>query len=113
MAWSTSRPGQTIATGDDGSASSPSPSCWHEGHTSKYFASHPRSHRRRAAKPRRPQATTLAALRDELIARGGTYAQSLAHGKAVRMALDQVMSDEAAALREGSEVAFFPPVTGG
>ena len=29
------------------------------------------------------------------------------------MALDQVMSDEAAALSEGCEVAFFPPVTGG
>jgi sulfur-carrier protein len=55
----------------------------------------------------------LAALRDELIARGGAYAQALARGKAVRVALDQVMSDEAAALREGCEVAFFPPVTGG
>jgi molybdopterin synthase sulfur carrier subunit len=29
------------------------------------------------------------------------------------MALDQIMSGEGAALREGSEVAFFPPVTGG
>ena len=29
------------------------------------------------------------------------------------MALDQVLSDEAAALRDGAEVAFFPPVTGG
>ncbi|MDM0003680.1 molybdopterin converting factor subunit 1 [Variovorax sp. J22G73] len=59
------------------------------------------------------QADTLAALRDELIARGGAYATALARGKAVRMALDQLMSDEAAALREGCEVAFFPPVTGG
>ena len=58
-------------------------------------------------------ASTLQALRDELIARGGPYAQCLARGKAVRVALDQVMSDEAAALREGCEVAFFPPVTGG
>jgi molybdopterin synthase sulfur carrier subunit len=58
-------------------------------------------------------ASTLAALRDELIARGGRYATALARGKAVRMALDQVMSDEAAALRDGAEVAFFPPVTGG
>ena len=55
----------------------------------------------------------LAALRDELIARGGPYSQALARGKAVRVALDQVMSDESAALREGCEVAFFPPVTGG
>ena len=58
-------------------------------------------------------AATLAALRDELIARGDPYASALARGKAVRMALDQAMSDEAAALREGCEVAFFPPVTGG
>ena len=58
-------------------------------------------------------AGTLAALRDELIARGGAHAQGLARGKAVRLALDQVMSDESAALREGCEVAFFPPVTGG
>ncbi|MEO5672283.1 MAG: MoaD/ThiS family protein [Ramlibacter sp.] len=58
-------------------------------------------------------ASTLAALRDELIGRGGAYAMGLARGKAVRLALDQVMSDESAALREGCEVAFFPPVTGG
>ena len=56
---------------------------------------------------------SLGALRDELIARGEPYATALARGKAVRMALDQAMSDEAAALREGCEVAFFPPVTGG
>ena len=59
------------------------------------------------------QAATLVALRDELIARGGVHAQALARGKAVRLALDQVMADESAALREGAEVAFFPPVTGG
>ena len=58
-------------------------------------------------------ATTLGALRDELLARGGAYACALARGRAVRMALDQVLSDEAAALRDGAEVAFFPPVTGG
>ncbi len=59
------------------------------------------------------QAATLGALRDELIARGGAHAQALARGKAVRLALDQVMADESAVLREGAEVAFFPPVTGG
>lgn len=58
-------------------------------------------------------AATLGALRDELIARGGPHGQALARGKAVRVALDQVMADDAAALREGAEVAFFPPVTGG
>jgi molybdopterin synthase sulfur carrier subunit len=59
------------------------------------------------------QAATLADLRDELIARGGPHANALARGKAVRMALDQVMRPESAALRDGGEVAFFPPVTGG
>lgn len=58
-------------------------------------------------------AASLSALRDELIARGEAYADSLARGKAVRLALDQVMSDESAVLRDGCEVAFFPPVTGG
>ncbi len=59
------------------------------------------------------EAATLGALRDELIARGEPYSGALARGKAVRMALDQVMSAESAGLAEGSEVAFFPPVTGG
>ncbi len=58
-------------------------------------------------------ARDLAALRDELVARGGAYAWSLARGTAVRVALDQVMSEESAVLGEGCEVAFFPPVTGG
>lgn len=59
------------------------------------------------------QATTLAALRAELVARGGAYADVLAPGRAVRVALNQAMSDESAALIEGAEVGFFPPVTGG
>lgn len=58
-------------------------------------------------------AETLGGLRDELIARGGGHGQSLARGRAVRVALDQVMGDESQALRDGCEVAFFPPVTGG
>ena len=58
-------------------------------------------------------AATLGDLRDELIARGGAYASSLARGKAVRMALNQLLCDDAAALADGAEVAFFPPVTGG
>ena len=58
-------------------------------------------------------ADTLASLRAELLARGGNYAECLAPGRAVRVALDQVMINEAAALTDGCEVAFFPPVTGG
>lgn len=59
------------------------------------------------------RATTLMDLRDELIARGGAHSASLARGRAVRVALNQVMRDEGAALIEDCEVAFFPPVTGG
>jgi len=57
--------------------------------------------------------TTLGALRDQLIARGGEHARCLARGRAVRSALDQVMADDTARLHDGAEVAFFPPVTGG
>ncbi|MDR1969417.1 MAG: MoaD/ThiS family protein [Burkholderiaceae bacterium] len=59
------------------------------------------------------RAVTLGALRDELIARGDPHASVLARGKAVRMALDRVMSDENAPLPAQAEAAFFPPVTGG
>lgn len=56
---------------------------------------------------------TLAALRDALIAKGGEHAVRLARGRAVRCSLDLQMVDESTALRDGCEVAFFPPVTGG
>lgn len=58
-------------------------------------------------------AATLAELRDELIGRGAPWSGALKRGRAVRMALDQVMSAESAVLHPGCEVAFFPPVTGG
>jgi len=78
----------------------------------KYFASI-RESVGTGSEPLQTTATTLGALRDELIARGGAHAQSLARGRAVRVALNQVMSGEDAVLTEGCEVAFFPPVTGG
>jgi len=78
----------------------------------KYFASI-RESIGTGSEPLETKATTLGTLRDELIARGGAHAQSLARGRAVRVALNQVMSEETAALSEGCEVAFFPPVTGG
>ena len=59
------------------------------------------------------RATSLGALRDELIARGGAYAEALGRERVVRAALNQTMSDESAALVEGAEIGFFPPVTGG
>ena len=80
--------------------------------TLRYFAS-VREAIGHGSEPRETSAATLRALRDELVALGEPYAQALAPGKAVRMALDQVMVPDDADLREGCEVAFFPPVTGG
>ncbi|WP_425260103.1 molybdopterin converting factor subunit 1 [Rubrivivax sp. RP6-9] len=60
-----------------------------------------------------PAGSTVAALRDVLLARGGRHAEVLAPQRAVRCALNQVMADGGAVLEEGAEVAFFPPVTGG
>lgn len=56
---------------------------------------------------------TVAAVRDALIAQGAAHAAALARGRALRAALDQVLCDESATVREGAELAFFPPVTGG
>ncbi len=58
-------------------------------------------------------ATDVAGLRDALITRGAPYADALARGKSVRIALDQTMCEESTPLRDGAEIAFFPPVTGG
>ncbi|MBP8092043.1 MAG: MoaD/ThiS family protein, partial [Giesbergeria sp.] len=41
------------------------------------------------------------------------YAECLAQGRAVRMAVNQDLCRENDALPAGAEVAFFPPVTGG
>ena len=80
--------------------------------TVKYFASI-REAIGTGSEPLDTNAATLGALRDELIARGDDYAEVLARGKSVRLALNQVMCDESATLSNGAEVAFFPPVTGG
>jgi molybdopterin synthase sulfur carrier subunit len=56
---------------------------------------------------------TVGQVRAHLRERGGAWAETLAAGRAVRMACDQVTTNEAAPIREGCEVAFFPPVTGG
>ena len=80
--------------------------------TIKYFASI-REALGQSCELRDTSATTLSALRDELVLASHMHAQALARGKSVRMALNQVMSDESALMTDGCEVAFFPPVTGG
>jgi len=58
-------------------------------------------------------ATTVAALRDRLLARGTAHQEALSTERAVRMALNQSVCDGTALLQDNCEVAFFPPVTGG
>ena len=58
-------------------------------------------------------ATTLAALRDRLIASSPRHAEALRRSRALRCAINQQLAEESALLPAGAEVAFFPPVTGG
>lgn len=60
-----------------------------------------------------PDGATVGDARDALMARGGIHAEALARSRAVRAAVNQKMAAETAALAEGDELAFFPPVTGG
>jgi molybdopterin synthase sulfur carrier subunit len=55
----------------------------------------------------------VATLRDVLAARGGRYAEALGRHRVVRSARNRVLCAESAALNDGDEVGFFPPVTGG
>ncbi len=59
------------------------------------------------------EGTRVGELRDALIARGGPHAEVLARGRSLRCALNQTLVDDGGALRDGDELAFFPPVTGG
>jgi molybdopterin synthase sulfur carrier subunit len=56
---------------------------------------------------------TAGDVREFLRARGGVWAEALADGKALRVACNQQMADAATPVKEGCELAFFPPVTGG
>ena len=59
------------------------------------------------------QGLSLASLRDALIGKDADHAAVLSRDRAVRCALNQLMSGEDALIPDGAEVAFFPPVTGG
>lgn len=58
-------------------------------------------------------ATTVAALVEELRNREDRYAAAFADLSALRVALDQELSDFDTSLDGVREVAFFPPMTGG
>ena len=55
----------------------------------------------------------LASLREALVRRGGAWAQELAQTRPVRAAVNQHVASPETPVRDGDEVAFFPPVTGG
>lgn len=58
-------------------------------------------------------ALTVADLVAELVAREDRYAAAFADTSALRVALDQELSEFDAPLAGVREVAFFPPMTGG
>lgn len=55
---------------------------------------------------------TVAALRDHLAARGDKWA-ALTSAKNLRAAVNQDMVPLTTPIKDGDEIAFFPPVTGG
>ena len=57
--------------------------------------------------------STVAALRNYLSERGGTWQSTFAEKRLVRTAVNQDMVQATARIKAGDEVAFFPPVTGG
>ena len=72
--------------------------------------------RERIGEPRETvdsQAATVAELVEELRGREERYAAAFADLSALRVALDQELSDFDAPLKGVREVAFFPPMTGG
>lgn len=62
--------------------------------------------------PLPPDVASVGALHAHLAARGGAW-EALGRVKNLRVAVNQKMADMGAAVRDGDEVAFFPPVTGG
>jgi molybdopterin synthase sulfur carrier subunit len=60
-----------------------------------------------------PGVGDVGSLREALLSRGGPWAQELAQSKNVRMAVNQDMASAETPIKDGDEVAFFPPVTGG
>jgi len=57
--------------------------------------------------------TTIGGLLDWQRGRGPAHAAAFGDGRAVRCAVNQEFAGPDVVLRDGDEVAFFPPVTGG
>lgn len=56
---------------------------------------------------------TTGDLIDQLISRGGNWAEEFDGDKKILVAVNKQMAELDASVRDGDEVAFFPPVTGG
>ncbi|MCL6271358.1 molybdopterin synthase sulfur carrier subunit [Sansalvadorimonas sp. 2012CJ34-2] len=57
-------------------------------------------------------ASNISELKEELAERGDNWKTVLLDRKTL-VAVNQTMTKDSAALKDGDEVAFFPPVTGG
>jgi molybdopterin synthase sulfur carrier subunit len=58
------------------------------------------------------QVASVGQLHAHLVARGGDW-EALAKTKNLRIAVNQKMAGMGDAVKDGDEIAFFPPVTGG
>jgi sulfur-carrier protein len=56
---------------------------------------------------------TVGALRQWIAQRGEPWSSAFNETGRLRAAVDQTMASDRSPLRDGAEVAFFPPVTGG
>jgi len=60
-----------------------------------------------------PELPDIAAIIELLRQRGEQWAEILGDDQMVLVAMNQEMTDSSAVVKDGDEVAFFPPVTGG
>ena len=60
-----------------------------------------------------PEVSTITALKNFLAQRGDTWTDLFNGKQTIRAAINHELVDNMAAINDGDEVAFFPPVTGG
>ncbi len=59
------------------------------------------------------EVNTVAELKTHLAKRGEAWANLFSGKQSIRAAINHELVDNDAAIKDGDEVAFFPPVTGG